>query len=201
MNTKFILCTALLVATIVFGVSAQDYIKPINGKGFYANVTDAKGESIKYTSNRVEFSIPKNEVVLIEYLERGIVFYNKQHIDSLDLTNYSGSLYAKGNNVYVPFASDKIAQRVGSITLRNLLKEDNFWNIVDCEEEAHCIIEYVYDESGSDHAYIQIKDRQRTILYKSSNVSASDWIPHHAGKESATKLYKKIIKKKIQKTK
>lgn len=198
MGTKKVLLTVLFVVITLFGISAQDYIKPINGKGFYADVTDARGDSIRYKSNRAKFSISKSDVVLVEYLEIGVVVYNKQYINSLDLTNYSGLLYAKGNKVYVPFSSDKMAQRHGSLKLRSLLKEDGFWNVVDCEEEAHCIIEYVFDDSGKDHAYIRVKDRKGVVIYESSSVRAKDFIPYHAGEESATKLYNKIIKKELQ---
>jgi hypothetical protein len=186
-----------LAGTILY---AQDYIKPVNEKGFYADIKDQSGDYIVYESNDIEFSIPKSEIVLVEYLERGVVLYNKQYIKELDLTNYTDLLYSKGNNIYVPFASNKIAQRAGSITLRKLLEEDGFWNMVDCEQEAHCIIEYVFNGSGRDRAYLRIKDRKGTILYESPTVSASDWVPYHAGEESATDLYKKIIKKKIQKS-
>jgi len=129
MNKKVLF--SLFISFITINIFAQDffgkdYIKPVNEKGFYAVVKNERGDLIEYESNRMMFSIPKSEVVLIEYSERGLVFYNKQYIKSLDLSNYSSLLFAKGNNVYIPFSSDITAQRTGSMQLRKLLAEDNF---------------------------------------------------------------------------
>jgi hypothetical protein len=80
--------------------------------------------------------------------------------------------------------------------MRELLINDGYWNIVDCELEAHCILEYVFvDDDGRDYAYLRIKDRSGKVITTSPTVSASDWIPSHAGQESARKLYEKHIKK------
>lgn len=198
MNRKF-LFAALIAIVTVFGVSAQDYIKPINGRGFFGTVINESNGFIKYISNRSSFQIPKEEIILIEYIERGVVVYNKEYIKPLNVSNYSGLLYARGNNVYVPLASRVLHQRSGAIALKELLMGDNFWNIVDCEEEAHCIIEYVFDSSGRDTAYIQIKDRNGSVLYTSSKVRCKGLVPTRAAAESAKKLFDNIIKKKIQK--
>ena len=152
------------------------------------------GDTIFYESNRTKFTIPKKEVKLIEFLERGIVIYNKEYVQNIDISDYKGLLYFKGNSIYIPFASNKVVQREGSIQLRRLLVDDGFWKIVDCPQEAHCIMEYVFDESGLDKAYLRIKDRSGNIIYTSPKVRAADFVPSHAGQESATKLYEKYIK-------
>jgi len=190
---------SIFVFCFFFGfvnMNAQDYIKPIEGKGFYAKVTKEDSDEIFYESNRTKFTIPKKEVILIEYLERGVVIYNKEYIKELDVSNYRGFLYAEGNSVYIPFHSNKSAQRGGAIELRKLLAGDGFWKVVDCEQEAHFIMEYVFDEySGLDKAYFRIKNRNGKILYTSEKVRAKDFVPYHAGQKSATKLYEKHIKK------
>jgi len=190
--------TSIMVFCFFLGfvnINAQDYIKPIEGNGFYAKVTNTIGDTIFYESNRTKFTISKKEVKLIEFLERGIVIYNKEYVQNIDVSNYNGLLYAEGNCVYIPFANDKVVQRAGAIKLRQLLKEDGFWKVVDCEQEAHFIIEYVFDETGLDKAYFHIKNRNGKIIYTSPKVGARDFVPSHAGQESATKLYEKHIKK------
>ena len=97
-------------------------------------------------------------------------------------------------------SSTKIAQRSGSGTLKMLLVNDSLWNIVDTEEQAHFIMRYVFDDRGSDKAYIEVEDRMGKKVYMSPKVSARDFVPWHAGEESAEKLYK-IIKRVTKKKK
>ena len=195
-STSKKICLLLLIfCSIVSTMNAQDYIKPVDGKGFFTKVTMQSEDFIIYESQRTQFKVPRKDIVLVEYQEMGLIFYNKEHIQKLDLTNYEGLLFSKGNRIYIPFSSTKVAQRVGSMKLRELLSKDGYWEIVDCEEEAHCIMEYVFSESGRDHAYFIIKDRSGNVLYISPRVSASDWIPSHAGTKSANSLYKSHISK------
>ena len=180
---------------IANNMNAQDYIKIVNKRGVFAKVIEQNEEFIVYESQKTKFSIPKEEVVLIEYLEMGVVYYNEEFIQKLDPTNFHDLPYSRGNCIYVPFASNKVAQRSGAIKLRELLSKDGYWKIVDCEEEAHCILEYVFSDSGRDHAYFIIKDRNGEVLYKSYRVSASGFVPSHVGQESATALYERHISK------
>jgi len=193
--SKKIYLILLLFLGIANNMNAQDYIKLVNKRGVFAKVVEQNNDFIIYESQEVKFSIPKEEVVLIEYLEMGVVYYNEQFIQKLDLSNFQGSPYSRGNCIYVPFASNKVVQRSGAIKLRELLSKDGYWTIVDCEEEAHCILEYVFSDSGRDHAYFIIKDRNGEVLYKSYRVPASGFVPSHVGQESATALYKRHIGK------
>ena len=193
LSKRICLLSFVFLGFTINDMNAQDYVKPINGKGFFAKIIEQSEDDIVYESQKIRFNIPKKDIAFIEYLEMGIIYYNKESIQKLDIANYSGLLYAKGNRIYIPFASKTVAQRAGALKLRELLSNDGFWKIVDCEEEAHCIMEYIFDESGKDRAYLAIKDRNGNILYKSAKVSASDWVPSHAGQESATSLYKRHI--------
>ena len=180
----------------IINLNAQDYIKTVDGQGFFAKIVSDEENKIIYESNKTKFTILKKEIVLIEYSERGLIIYNKEFIQEIDIPRDSNALlYAKGNCVYIPFSSNRVVQRAGSKQLRQLLAEDGFWKIVDCEQEAHCIIEYVFDDKGKDKAYLRIKDREGAILYISPKVGATDWIPTHAGQESAIKLFEKYVKK------
>lgn len=172
---------------------AQDYIKPVTGNPFYASVKEVTDSTVTYEKNKVIKTTALKDIVLIEYEEDGIVEYNKSGIKPLDLSNYSGGLYAKGTNVFIPCSGDNISQREGSKYLKKLIQESMYWNIVDCPEEAHCIMKYVFDDTGRDHAYLLITDRDGKILYKSPKVSARDLVPADAGKESAKKLFDKNL--------
>src|SRR5574344_387808 len=188
--------TVVIFFFFVFNLTnAQDYIKLINVMSYYSEIIEDSDDYIIHKSNRVELKIPKSEIKLIEYLELGLVIYNEKYINSNNSPKDRESLFEKGSSVYVPFSSTKVVKRSGGLKLRELLKEDGFWNLVDCEMEADFIIEYLYLEKGRDKARIIIKDRTGNIIYESPKVSAKDFVPSHAGRESATKLYRRYIKK------
>jgi len=190
------LSTLLFLFIFVFISSAQDYIKPVNGDGFYTNITDASGDLIIYKQGSTLFSIAKEDVILVEFIEKGLIYYNKQYINELDVTDITGYIFSKGNCVYVPYFGNKIVKRRGAYNLRNILKEDGFWKVVDCPEEAHFIIEFVLNESVRPNtAHILIKERDGKVIFKSKSVNATSPSPYRAGNKAATGLYENYLKK------
>ena len=176
------------------------YFLTIEGERYFGNI---KKETDTYyiveleNENRV-IKLIKDKLVLIEHEEDGLEVYKPEYCYEVDPNSALQPFWEKANRIYIPISSSKIAQRSGSGTLKMLLVKDTLWNIVDTEEQAHYIMRYVFDDRGSDKAYIEVTDREKKLVYVSSKVSARDFVPWHAGEESAEKLYK-LLKKVIRK--
>lgn len=194
---KIRLVLLLLLAIITSSdIHSQIFMKFENGKSAFVNVKYENDKEYRIEQEDRIISIPKDKVILIETEEEGVIIFKEDKISCIkDWDMTEGPLFKKGNMIYIPYSSTKIVTRVGSRYLREYLMRDGFWNIVSCVDEAHCIFEYVFDDTGRDSAYIRIKTRNGDILYESEKVSAKDFIPHHAGEESATRLYNRIIPK------
>lgn len=101
---------------------------------------------------------------------------------------------ACGNSVYL---MPGVIQEdiLGTECLVKRLKEDDFWKIVSSPDEANFIMQFRFNDKGSDHANIFIYDRDGALLDKSQKVDADEG-PEI--KEAADKLYNKFVLK-IQK--
>ncbi len=194
MDIKFYL---ILIFTIIFtnSLSAQTYFELKDGQAFFADIKSMNNDNYVCEKEDRIIQIPKSEIKLIETEEDGVRIFLNDLVKEIKPENSGEILYRRGNNVYVPYSSTRIIIRSGSKKFRELLMTDGFWNIVGTREEAHCIFQYYIDYSGRDKAYFKIIDKQGKELWKSSKVSARDLIPHHAGEESAERLYKSDIRK------
>lgn len=174
---------------------SQNLIQFKDGRTIWANstlTTDSYIEVSFSSDSRHQYLL--KDIVLIEYLENGLVYYDSTYLKIINPKSITKPIYQQGNNVYIPFSSTYVAQRCGSIRLRELIEKSGYWNVVNSPLEAHFILKYIFDDTGKDHAYFVIESRDKENVYISRNVNASDWIPQHAGQESAEKLYY-IIKK------
>ena len=190
---KLIVVTILcLVGKFLIG---QDLIRLTNGQSFFANIESVDAESINYALGKRIVSIPIDDVAFIEYLEGGVDYIHPETLQTINPDSIESPVYKKGNRVYIPFSSDKIAHRSGSLKLRELVSESGLWQIADCIEESHFVMEFVYSETGKDHGFVNIKDRHGVTLYQTPNVYNSDFVPSHKGQEMAEVLYKRYIKK------
>lgn len=200
LRLKFLFVTLFLFVSIY--VSGKDhYIKLVNGDGFCVEKIILQKDVVVYENDNAEIEIPKEQVKLIEYAHGSVVIYNNDAINHIEITGSepASSLISKGRCCYIPIAASKIAQRRGALKLKELVSESNYWKMVDCKEEAHFILKYVFDDSGSDKAYLIMTRRNGDVIYKSKSVGARDWVPSDAGEESAEGLYKKVLKKYFQK--
>ena len=192
MRSFLLLCILLALPVFVFPFS---YFKTIDGKRYFGNIKKKTSEYLLVEledEDRV-IKIFKKDLVLMEDEELGLEIYKPDYLNPVDSNTATLPFYT--NNIYVPMNSTKIVQRAGSGTLKMLMVEDSeTWNVVDTEEEAHYIMKYVFDDRGSDKAYLEVVDRNGKKIYTSSKVPARDWVPWHAGEESATKLYEKLLK-------
>lgn len=200
---KSIKLTLLIAIFFAYNYSyGQSYIKLTNGERFWVEI-DKQTDSIIFVDgdDLGEFQISKKNIAYIEYEERGLYYYNKEGIKDVndqalkDLANKDSKLLLKeGNNVYIPFASNRVAGRAGGKKLRELMELNSLWNVVDNELEAHFIIHYYFDDNGVDNACLIFKTRDNRTIYITPSVKASDFIPFHAGQESAVKLYNKYLR-------
>lgn len=202
MKKSFFIIASLFLS---IGVThAQGLLETVSGKCYYMadEITEANSYTVKNGFDIILIS--KDSVLLYEDMELGVHLFAPDKIHRANPTAYSGdasSYFAQGKKVHIPLTSDKIAQRWGSRFLLKAIMEDNYWIVVGCAAEADFILEYVYDEKGSDHAYLRLSDGNKKTVLKTGSVSASDWVPAHAGEESSEKLYKKYLKKGIYKGK
>ncbi|MDR3118563.1 MAG: hypothetical protein LBU44_03985 [Mediterranea sp.] len=176
-------------------MNGQSFVGLMDGRSFYGDIESENEKEMTIEIDRRIVKIPKENIALIESEEGGVDILRKEGIKEVNVDNYTGLLYAKGNCIYIPYSSTKIVFRVGSRVLRQLLARDGYWKVVRCNEEAHCIFEYVFDDSRADKAFIRIRDREGNVLLETQTVPAADFIPHHAGEESAQRLYNKEIPK------
>ena len=199
MKRVIILLLFVLVSCSAYSFS---YFLTIDGKRYFGNI---KEETDTYYMVELEkedrvVKLNKDALVLIEHEENGLELFKPEYCHNVDPSSASTPFYDRNNCIYIPISSSRIAQRSGSGTLKMLLVEDSLWNIVDTEEQAHYIMHYVFDDRGADKAYIEVEDRNGNRVYVSPKVSARDFVPWHAGEESAEKLYR-LLKKFIEKKK
>lgn len=191
MKRLFIIITLCLLCQVIFG---QDLLKLTNGKSLFVEIQSVNNDEVVYQKDNRTVTLSIDEVALIEYLEGGVEYYHKESLQTINIENIEAPVYQKGNKVYIPFSSDKVAHRCGALKLRELVSKSDLWQVVDCEEEAHFIMEFVYSERGKDHGYINIKDREGNLIYQTPKVRNSDFVPSHKGEEIAERLFKKYIR-------
>ncbi|MBO4588566.1 MAG: hypothetical protein J5711_06700 [Bacteroidales bacterium] len=196
-----------VVAIIAFSrfSFAQGLVELTNGKCYiYETALQHDAQTISVKDGRWVKSYEMDSVVLYEDVEKGsrVICTNMiRRIPPVVFNGNEAEFLAAGRKVYIPIASPTVVQRSGSFWLCSKILDDGFWIVVGCAEEADFILEYVYDDKGKDHAYLVFYDRNQNVVLKTKSVSASDWVPTHAGQESAEKLYNRNIKKKLYKNK
>ncbi len=186
------------VVTLKSGTVLKGHVKQI----------DPKGELVMEISG-VETNIDMNDVAEVKSLDPVTISQQEEvpqppvqktiSVVKDNLKDYKGFLLAKGNNVYVyssnsdkEFVKSSNYDRAAGNVLRDSLKSDGFWNVVDNMSDAHFTINYLVDTRRSD----------RTMLSVSSfRTGASEALIITGGNEDlrenitlARKFYKKVIK-------
>lgn len=180
---------------------SQGFVYTTDGKMYFTEAKSMDQDAISVVDGDYYKRIQKSDIVLIEYMEGGIEYVQPDKIQQTEAKAFDGdydSFLAKDRKVYVPLSNTIIQNRWGAKRLRELLVADGYWKVVGCPEEADFILVYKFNESGSDHANLFINDRNNELIMETSNVGASDWVPTHAGIESAEKLHKYMIMDLIQ---
>ena len=126
------------------------------------------------------------------------------------LKNYKGFLLEKGNNVYVYYSNsdeDKNARydKEAANMLKDLLKKDGFWNVVDNMNQAHFTINYYVDTKRKDKSDLTVSSWRTGHLISldthGSNESVEDnkKLAHNFYTKAIKKLQKKILEGKLPK--
>lgn len=103
------------------------------------------------------------------------------------VSNYSGFLLNKGNNVYVT-SGEPDYEIAGAQELIKQISVDGFWKPVNRVDQAHFVIEYHVNLEGRDKAYITIHDPlNRLICSKRWSKSSSESVSEN--REVARSLY------------
>lgn len=184
--TLFLTCHALM---------AQSLIKPINGKSFFAEIQSVEDGVVKYQIGVSKMTMPTTDVALIEFSEGGVQYFHTEALQTVDPNNVGQPVYQKGNKVYIPFSSKEVARRSGALKLRELVSNGSIWEVADCKEEAHFILEFDYSEVGADGATVNMKDRKGNLIVQTPKVTKTSWDDAQKGEEIAKTQYEKYVSK------
>lgn len=203
-SLKLLFCSICVYLFSTQLTYSQAFVYTVDGKMYFTEAKDFNKDRITVEIGQdITKLIPKSEIVLIEFLEdEGMDILQKDKIVHVDPPKYNGDLQsfiAKGKRVYIPVSSTKVANRWGGKILRELLINDGYWKLVGCEEEADFILRYSFSDKGHDNARLIIYDRMDNVIAKSPSVDASYLWASRAGVKSGEKLYKRYIKKGIEK--
>lgn len=174
---------------------SQDLIKPINGKSFFAEIQSVENGIVNYQIGVSKMTMPTTDIALIEFSEGGVQYFHEEALKQVDPNNIEAPVYKRGHKVYIPFSSKDVTQRSGALKLRELVSNGNVWEVADCKEEAHFILEFEYSEIGADGAVVNIKDRKGNQLVQTPKVKNSGWDPVQKGEEIAKAQYEKYVSK------
>jgi hypothetical protein len=164
-----ILLSAVILIGFSHNSSAQDYISFNDGHGYFAHVTSVNDSTIAFETTRTK-NYSLKEIKLIEYEEKGVVIYTPNAIKKAP-TRPDG-YFGKDCRVYIPFSSTKVKQRECGIALRKILKDQDYWTIVDCEDESNLIIEPIIDETNEDMIQVRVTDSSDKDYYLSPKIKA-----------------------------
>ncbi len=173
-----LILSIILLLSYNENIMSQNIIKPKYSDAYEVEqIISMKGDYVVFKRAGTEFDLNKKEIQYVIHEELGLIFgsVEKQvtnlksnyNIDTLDINNYKGFLLAEGNKVFIPQNSPNDYERAGATSLKDIIKEKLFWIAVDSEYEAHFILEYIVDTSGSDNAYYKILSRDRSFVFNS----------------------------------
>ena len=186
-----VLCRILAAQDVHTKVN-QDLIKLTDGTSFFTEIQSVKDGVVTYQKGPQTMNMPQSEVAFIEFKDSGVEYFNKSSLKVIAPENVGFPVYQKGNKVYIPFSSHMVVQRSGALRLRELVAEEKIWEVADCEDEAHFILEMVYSEEGKDHAILNLKNRNGELLYQTPKSKKSDWNDVDKGIEMADDLFEML---------
>lgn len=194
MKKYLIICLLMTFSNVVFSTS---FFKTVDGRRYFGDINEETETHylVELEEEDRIIKLAKADLLIVEDEEKGLEIFRPELIKEVDPATALAPFFAKGNKLYVPMNSTKIAARAGGYMLRKLMMADPaHWDIVDTPQEAHYIVSYIFDDSGSDKGFIWVKDRKGNVVYTSESERARDFSPWSAGEESAEKLYKKLMK-------
>lgn len=186
---------ALALCLTCYALVAQDLIKPINGKSFFADIQSVENGVVNYQIGVSKMTIPTTDIALIEFHDSGVQYFHKEALQTINPKTIAPPVYKKGHKVYIPFSSKDETQRIGALKFRELMEQDGTWEVVDCKEEAHFLLEFLYSEQGRDHANVVMKEQSGKVIVQTPKVKNSGRNPKTKGEMLAKAQYDKYVDK------
>lgn len=183
MKRLLILFATLLIASEV--IYAQEIIVKNDGSVINAYRTDYHGSVIYYQTEDTDagaiYRIKKEDVLVIRFSDgRAITpnveqpaqtneagnktFVNEENtFPDIDLTDYHGFLLDKGNCVYVA-CNSKVDYELAAVDIiKQAIKENGLWKVVDKPSQAHFVLQYNVCLSGRDHGRVHFRPRDNYL--------------------------------------
>ena len=127
--------------------------------------------------------------------DQNVEVINKENVPvRLDLSNFHGNLLAKGNSVFINMEGLTPAELSGARELMKQVSIDKFWKLVTTRDQAHFVLEYHMSTAGRDHAWLEIRSRDNSIICKNMSGNyrgTSESIGEN--RDVARKLYFSVI--------
>lgn len=174
--------------------NAQDFIKPIWGEGLYGSVIEVNDSSVVFKNDMNEGKyLPVSNLEFIEYQKTGIEYYHPQTQKWINAADLEECLLLEGKNVYIPINHTTLEEYYMSRRLRELIRDDAYWNVVDSPKEAHFIMRPYFSYKRNQQAWMVLTDQEGNTIYKSFVVSAHGPRPSYVGIEGAYNLFDRVI--------
>lgn len=213
----------LLITLIPFVASAQEKMSVVTLK----SGTELKGvikaidptDALTIVIAGIETTIKMADIAKVESFSDNSINPTNEEKKNVELVPvivedplkvFKGFLLAKGNNVYVYHGNtdedtDAKYDKEAANVIRDLLKADGFWNVVDNMNQAHFTINYVVITEGLDSSYISVsswrtgKSHVLAAKRSSESINENKLLAHRFYKKAIISLQKKIEKGKISK--
>lgn len=161
---KLLLILIALLPLLASAQNGQSAVKLKNGtvlKGIIKHIDPTDALTIDIAG--VETQIKMSDIAEVEALkdderqedEPQQTVLERRLVEDDPLSEFTGFLLAKGNNVYV-YSDDSEIGLAGANELKELLEADGFWNVVDNVNEAHFTIYYFVNFKKRDKAIITV---------------------------------------------
>jgi len=205
---KRVVCTIISAFFLTACFSQVDFIKLSGETPFRTKIKTVTDSLISYQYGKgPEFTSRVKSIDYVEYGGQRVVYYNykpaEHDIMSPELQNISTvnpkELMKKGHKVFIPVTSKIQGNLLGNIFMRELLPEYNYWQIVNSEEEAEFILNFIYDEEGRDKVYFTLETRAHKIFYKSTVVKAETTYSRTTQSRNSVQALLRVEMKRIMK--
>ncbi|MGM9809372.1 MAG: hypothetical protein ACI30J_00665 [Paludibacteraceae bacterium] len=158
---------------------AQDFLFTQSGEYLKVYKADIGATHIYYylsdTDTASVHAIPKKEVYVVKK-ENGLVIqiplvdlesddFEIKSTKPLQITPSTGFLLKQGCSVFVTSNTNEEWDRKGAQKLKELIKEDGFWKVVETPDLAHFILQYGVCLKGYDLGMLVLRNRNSFLKY------------------------------------
>lgn len=189
---KRIALTILAMVVFVATLCAQDVILPKQGAPITAYNVEAGAKFYFYTAEPSEDSptlkIAKDSVLMVRKADGTVLAPSPElsaaapakagipvqsNFPEIKEEDIHGSLIAKGNCVYIPTNSGFDYERAGQERFKQIIKDWDYWVVVDKPEQAHFILQFTTQTEDVDYAWVLI--RTRAAYRQEPDLSRNGW--------------------------